>query len=576
MKNAEIAEIFNNIADILEITEENRFRIRAYRNAALALEGLTEDVEAVAKRKELEDLPGIGKDLAGKIAEYVESGRMKFYEDLKKSVPGPVLKLMGVPGIGPRTAKLLCEKFKIKSVKELEKKASSGKIKNIFGIKEKTVANILRGIDFLKKSEGKITLDRASGISREIAAALKKVPGTKRVTPAGSLRRMKETVRDIDILAASKNADRIMSAFVGLARVKSVVAHGRTKSSVITGDKVQVDLRIVDPENFGSALLYFTGSKNHNIRLREMAVKKGLKINEYGIFRKKTGKRIAGTGEKGMYEALGLDYIEPELREDKGEVKLALEGKLPRLVTMADIRGDFHGHSHKSDGYLKFGDIAGIAAEKGYEYITITDHSKSLKVAGGLSEKELLKSVEEIRKLNRKLSRRSRKAVRVLAGSEVDILSDGSLDYPDSVLKELDFVIGAIHTGFKQPRDVITKRVLKAMDNKYVNMIAHPTGRLIGIREAYEIDLERIFKAAKETNTALEINSYPERLDLTDDACRRAKELGAPLAIGTDSHQREHFGNMLFGVSVARRGWLEKKNLLNTLPLDKLLKKIRK
>ncbi len=571
MKNREVAEIFNNIADILEIKEENPFRISAYRKAAQNIESLPKDIETVARKKKLTAIPGIGKDLAGKIEEYISKGKIKLYEDLKRSVSKPVLELMAIPGVGPKTAKLLSEKLKVHSIKDLEKKASQGKIKDIFGIKEKTVTNILRGIGFLKKSEERTSLGQAIKISDEIISRLKKLSEVKKASPAGSLRRMKETVRDIDILITSNKPRKVMEVFTRMPQVKEVLVHGPTKSSIITKSNVQVDVRVVEPSSFGSALCYFTGSKSHNIALRKMAVEKGLKINEYGVFKVKTNKKIAGTDEKDIYKALNLAYVPPEMREDTGEIELALKNKLPRLVELKDIKGDIHVHSKNSDGALSFEEIASTCQGLGYEYVIITDHSKTLQVAGGLREKDLLKNVEKIRKLNKKFKR-----IRLLIGSEVDILADGRLDYKDSVLKELDFVIGAIHSGFKQSREVLTRRTVKAMESRYVNMIAHPTGRLMGVRDPYEIDLEKVLKVAKETNTALEINAYPERLDLDDNASRRAKEVGVMLGIATDAHRKEQFQNMAFGVSVARRGWLEKKNVLNTFGLESFLKKLKK
>lgn len=382
---------------------------------------------------------------------------------------------------------------------------------------------------------------------------------------------MKETVRDIDILVTSNKPRKVMDAFTKLDRVREVLVHGPTKSSVITKDKIQVDVRVVEPSSFGSALCYFTGSKGHNIHLRKMALRKGLKINEYGVFKARKNRKIAGKEEEDIYKALGLAYIPPEMREDKGEIELALEDKLPRLLELKDIKGDLHVHSESSDGVLTFEEIASSCREVGYEYVVITDHSKTLRVAGGLKEKELMRNVEKIRKLDK-----SEKKIRILAGTEVDILSDGSLDYDNSVLKELDFVIAAVHSGFREPKEALTKRIVKAMENRFVHMIAHPTGRLMGVRGPYEIDLEKVFKVARDTDTALEINAYPERLDLDDNASRRAKEMGVTLGIATDMHVKEQFNNMRFGVSVARRGWLEKKNVLNTLSLEKFLERIKK
>ena len=571
MKNREIARIFDNIADILEIKEENRFRIRAYRKAAQTFQGLAEDAGLLAVEKKLTDLDGIGKDLASKAEEYLKTGRIKFYESLKKTVSKSVLELMDIPGIGPKTAALLADKLKVRSRKDLEKKARAGKIKNIFGIKEKTVDNILRGIEFLEKSAERITLEVASSIAGEFVGRLEALREVKKIEVAGSLRRMKETVRDIDILVTSKKPDKIMKVFTRVPRAGEVLAQGPTKSSLITTDNVQVDLRVVEPSSFGSAILYFTGSKSHNIKLRKLAMSKGLKINEYGIFKIKSRKRLAGAREEDMYKALGLSYISPELREDTGEIEKAAKGKLPRLVEFGDIKGDLHVHSASSDGVMRLEAIASACEEMGYEYMAVTDHSASLGVAGGLKEKELFRNMSKIDKINKKL-----KKARLLKGAEVDILDDGRLDYRDSVLKELDFVVAALHSGFKQTKEKLTERILRAMGNRYVNVIAHPTGRLIGVRAGYDIDLDKILKKAVGTNTALEINAYPERLDLGDSASRRAKELGVKISIATDTHTRDQFANMRYGVSVARRGWLEKKDVLNTLSLKELLKKIKK
>lgn len=580
MRNNEIAEIFNKIADILEIKEENPFRIRAYRKAASNIESLSTDVEELIKEKKLEDIPGIGKDLAGKIEEYTSSGKIKFYEDLKRKVPKGILEFMEIPGVGPKTAEVLYKDLKIRNTKELQMKAKAGKIKEIRGIKEKTIENILKGVNFLKKSEGRTPLNVALKISEGIIAKLKKLKDVIRIESAGSLRRRKETVRDIDIVVAAKKAKDIMNAFVNLAQVKEVLAHGLTKSSVRTAERIQIDLRVVEPESFGAALAYLTGSKAHNIRLREMGVKKHLKINEYGVFKvgtnKKTahpqqGRKIAGRDEEQIYGCLNLSYVPPEMREDRGEIELAQKNKIPKLLEISDIKADLHIHSEASDGSLSLEEIAEISKKKGYKYIVITEHSKTLGIAGGLDEKELFKEMKKIDKINKEL-----KNFRILKGTEVDILADGTLDYKNDVLKELDFVIAAIHSGFKQTKDILTKRIIKAMQNKFVNMIAHPTGRLMGVRDAYAVDINKILKCARDTNTAIEINAYPDRLDLNDINCQTAKDMGVMLGISTDAHTREQFDNMIFGVYVARRAWLEKKNVLNTFELKDFFKKIKK
>lgn len=569
MKSLEIAHIFNEIADMLELKDENPFRIRAYRKAALSLESLGEDLEKIAARDELEKIQGIGRDLALKIKSFLATGDISFYDKVKAEIPPVMLDMLAIPGIGPKTAKSLYEKLKIKNISELELKARTHKIRDLPGFKDKTEENIIKGIEFIKRQSGKMLLSAALVTAERVIEGLDGVPGIKAITPAGSLRRRKDTIRDIDILVASKRPSGTMDAFRSLPQVKRVLACGPTRSSVLTKDDIQVDIRVVGESSFGSALVYFTGSKDHNIRLRKIGKKKALKVNEYGVF--KGGKKIAGRTEKDVYAALGLDIIPPELREDRGEIEASGSGRLPDLVELKDIKGDLHIHSEWSDGIYTIDEMAEAARKKGYKYIAITDHSGSLKIAGGLSDKERLEQIDLIRKIEKK-----KKGIRILAGAEVDILDDGSLDYPDDILRRLDVVIAAIHTGFKQPKDKITGRIIKAVNNKYVDIIAHPTGRLMGTRDAYEIDIERILKAAKDTDTAIEINAYPERLDLDHAGCRMAKDLGVMLAVSTDAHMKEQLDNMRYGVSVARRGWLEKGDVLNALSLAKLEKRLKK
>ncbi|MBL7085012.1 MAG: DNA polymerase/3'-5' exonuclease PolX [Candidatus Omnitrophica bacterium] len=564
MKNKEVAEIFRQIAEILEIQGENPFRIRAYFKAAQNIESLGRDIAEIAERHELEKIPGIGKDLTEKIKEIVKTGKLKFYEQLKDDIPEGLTLLMSVPGLGPKTAKLLYDKLKIRNLKSLEQAARAHKISTLPGIKEKTEVNILRGIALTKKAKERMLLFRAMSTAEEFIQVLKKLKEVKQIEPAGSLRRRKETVRDIDILVTSAKPKEVMDVFTELPQVKEVKALGPTKSSILTKNDIQVDVRVVRPKSFGAALLYFTGSKQHNIKLRQLAAKKGLKINEYGLFRK--NKWLAGKKEEDILKKINLPYIEPELREDNGEIEAALKGKLPKIIGSRDIKGDLHLHSRWSDGLARIEDIAKTVQKKGYSYVAICDHSQSIRIAGGLSIERLKKQIDLIRKLNKRF-----KGLRILAGSEVDIKSDGSLDYPDKILKELDVVVAAIHTGFKQSQEQLTKRIIKAMENRYVNIIAHPSGRLLGQREPYALDMEEVLKKAKETATSIEINAFPERLDLTDINCRRAKELGVKMAISTDAHMLEHLDFMDLGVAVARRGWLEKKDIVNTLSLEKLL-----
>lgn len=569
MKNQEIAKIFNEIADLLEIKGENQFRIRAYRRAAQNIEGLPKSVEEIPK-EELLNVPGIGHDLAGKIEEYIKTGKMQAHEELKHEIPEGLLTLLSVPSLGPKTSKLLYEKLKIKSLDDLERLAKEHKLAGLPGIKEKTEENILKGIEMLKRGKERQPIGRVLPIANDILEHLKTRAPISKIDLAGSLRRWKDTIKDIDILATSDNPKEVMRVFVHLPHVKDVLMHGPTKSTVIIHEDIQVDLRVVEKESYGAALAYFTGSKAHNIRLREMAMKKGLKINEYGIFMEKDEKKIGGEKEEDVYKILGLPYIPPELREDQGEIEAAQEGRLPRLVTADDIKGDLHVHSKWSDGSHTFEQLVDAARDYGYSYIAITDHSKGLGIARGLTEERLLEQKQEIDAINKKL-----KGFRIIHGVEVDIRSDGSLDISDDVLKELDIVVASIHSGFKQPRKQLTYRLVSAMKNPYVSIIAHPTGRLIGERDAYDVDMDEILAVAKKTGTAIEINAYPLRLDINDTYAKRAKEMGIPIVIATDTHVTNQFDYMRYGVSIARRGWLEKDDVLNTLEAEKLLKRLK-
>ena len=562
-----IAAIFRDIAKILEIKGENVFRIRAYERAARNVESLSEDIQDLINDDRLRSIPGVGEDLEGKIREIVKTGRLKFLEDLKKSVPEGLLELLDVPSVGPKTAKLLYEKLNIRSLAGLEKAAKEGKLLELEGIKEKSVENILKGITLLK--QGKERMDLASAISAagELIEGLKGRAPIKEIMPCGSLRRRKETVRDIDILAVSDSPDKVISAFIHLPQVKDINAKGQTKSSIITRDGAQVDLRVVEKRSYGAAMVYFTGSKAFNIRLRQMAIRKGLKVNEYGVFKVKGDKEtyLCGQSEEEVFKALGLPEIEPELREDTGEIEAALKNELPELLSLKDIKGDFHCHSRYSDGNNSILEMAESARALGYQYLNISDHSQSLKVAGGLSLEDLKKKKLEIEKLNAQL-----KGFRILFGTEVDIDSRGRLDYPDSILAEFDVVVAAIHTGFKQSKKQITKRLVSACKNKNVDIIAHPTGKLWGTREPYEIDWEEFLRAAADCRTAMEINAYPLRLDLNDLNCRRAKEKGIKLVISTDSHTTDQLKYMHLGVSTARRGWVTKADVLNTLAYEEV------
>ncbi len=569
MKNQEVAAIFNGIANILEIKGSNPFRIRAYRKAAQNIENLTEDIAAVAARGGLEDIPGIGKDLAGKIQEIIATCTLKVYEDLQKEIPSGIVSLLGIPGVGPRTAKALFDHFGVFSIEDIKKLALEHKIRGLPGIKAKTEENILKGIAILKKGRGRLPVGIVLPVAEEILSILSKKCPTCRLSIAGSLRRRRETVKDIDLLASSDKPAKVMKVFTGLSVVEDIIAAGETKSSIRTREGIQVDFRVVEPKSFGAALCYFTGSKAHNIRIRDLAVRQGLKINEYGVFKGK--KRVGGETEEDVFKSVGLPWIPPELREDRGEIEAAQAGQLPVLVEMKDIRGDLHVHSKYSDGTASLAEIAKKANEFGFSWVAVCDHSASLKVARGLSISKLQKKMDEIRKFNQKGG-----PVKLLCGTEVDIDNNGNLDYPDEILRRLDIVVAAIHTGFKQDKKTLTHRITSAMRNPHVHIIAHPTGRLIGEREPYAVDMEEVIRVAAETETALEINAYFKRLDINDIQAKTAKEKGCKLTIGTDSHIMEQMNFMSLGVSVARRAWLAREDLLNTMTYGELISYLHK
>jgi len=569
MQNQDIANIFHEIADILEIQNENRFRIRSYRNAALAIENLSEGLDSIYKKNTLKDIPGIGESIAQKIEELLKTGKCSFHSELLKEIPHGVIDIMRVPGVGPKHAMLAYKELGVDSINRLRRSAEAGKLELLPGMGSKLQEKILKGIEQLSVSEGKFKLIVAFKYAEAIARELKKVKAVKRLEFAGSLRRKKEMVGDIDILIISSEPQKVMDAFVKVDGIKEVLAKGSTKSSAILNCGLQVDVRVLDEESFGAAFYYFTGSKEHNVTVRDMAKKSGLKINEYGVF--KGSKKIAGRSEEEIFKALKLEYIEPELRENRGEVQAAKEGRLPVLVQESDLRGDFHMHTRESDGRNTIEEMAKAGMEKGLEYIAITDHSKAVTVARGKDEKELLKHFERIDKVNKKL-----KSFRILKGVEVDIKSDGSLDLEDWFLKQCDVVIAAIHSRFEMPQGQMTKRIIKALSNKNVDILAHPTGRLLKERQPYAVDIEDIFKTAKDFNVAMELSAYPDRLDLNDIHCKLAKDMGLKIAVGTDSHGANQLDNMRWGVYTAKRGWLEKEDILNTLPVDKILSIFKK
>jgi DNA polymerase (family X) len=569
MKNQQIAKIFNEMAELLELKGENVFRIRAYSRAAQNIDNLSKDVSTLSE-EELTTIPGIGKDLAAKIREFLTTGKVARHEELKQDFPRGVLDLLRIPGLGPKKAKQFYDKLRITSVEELEAAIQSGKLEDLPGIQAKTVYNILKGIELIKRGTERRPLGRVLPLAEDIVRRVRENAPVDRIAVAGSIRRMKETVKDIDILTTSKKPEAVMDAFVKLPHVSRVLAQGPTKSSVITEEGIQVDLRVVEEDSFGAALQYFTGSKQHNIKLREMAVRAGLKLNEYGAFKEPGEKKIGGKTEEEMYKALKLPYIPPELREDAGEIEAALEGKLPDLVSIEDIKGDLHVHTKESDGSHDLDTMVQAAQKKGYEYIAITDHTKGLGVARGLDEKRLAAEMRLIEEANRRL-----RGFTILKGTEIDIRADGKLDLPDEALTGLDIVVASIHSGFKQTREQITKRLLAAVRNPCVGVIAHPTGRLISERDAYDVDMEAVLSEAAKYGVAMEINAYPMRLDLKDSHIRLAKEYGVPLVISTDAHVTSQYDFMAYGVAMARRGWAEKKDVLNALPYEQLMKRLK-
>ena len=570
MKNQLVAEIFYQIADLLEIIGDIPFKSRAYRRAAQTIENLDENIENIVKEERVRNIPGVGEGLAKKIKEIVETGGLEYFEKLKKEIPGSLATLINIPGVGPKKASVLYKKLGISKVEELKKACEQGKLRDLDGFGEITERNIIRGIKMLEKTSGRILLNMAYEDGYKYLEYLKKNKKIIDVDLAGSLRRMKETIGDLDILASSKHPTEVMDHFVEYPDVKNVLLKGATKTSVVLDDGIQVDLRVVKPESYGAALQYFTGSKEHNVKLRGIAIRKGYKLSEYGVFKKDTDKYVVGKNEREVYNKLGLQYIEPELREDRGEIEAAKKKKLPKLVGYGDVKGDFHVHSNWSDGSDSIEDIAVFAKKQGLSFIGVADHSQSLKVAFGLSEQDVSKKLKEIDKINNRFTK-----FRVLAGTECDIKADGTLDYDYKILKKFDFVCAAVHIRFKMSKDEMTKRIVKAMENKYVNILSHPTCRLIGRREPVELDIEKIIDTAVDTGTFLEINSFPDRLDLNDVHIRMAKERKARFAIGTDAHSLEHLRYIRFGIATARRGWLEKKDVLNTYSIKDIEKRLK-
>jgi DNA polymerase (family 10) len=571
MKNIEVASILYEIGEILEILGENPFKARAYYKAARLIEGMPQQIEEAYSKGELTKIPGIGKSIAEKISELLETGKLAYYEELKQKIPPNLINLLEVPALGPKKILLIWKKYKVSTIEEIESLAKNGKLKSLPGFGPKVESNILQGIELYRARKDRTLLGIAYQHALQIVERLKELPQTKRISIAGSTRRMKETIKDIDILIISDDAEPVRKTFLNLPEVANVLASGPTKSSVILRDGIQADLRIVEERSFGSALQYFTGSKEHNIKLRQLAIKKGYKINEYGLFEAKTDKYLCGKDEEEIYSILGLQFIPPELREGREEIELAERYEIPSLISLSEIKGDMHIHTNWSDGSLSIENVIEAARQRSYQYVAICDHSASLSIANGLKEDKLKKQIEFIRNLNEKLT-----DIKLLAGSEVDIRLNGSLDYKDEILKDLDFVIAAIHSGFRQDKETLTRRICSAMENKFVHAIAHPTGRMLGRRQPYEINLERIFEKASETNTILELNAHTIRLDLKDVHLEMAKDYGVLISIGTDTHIPPELDMMIFGVGTARRAYLQCKHVINTYPYDELKSMLNK
>ncbi len=559
MKNSEIAKVFADIADLLELKGENPFKIRAYQKAVRSIEHLPVEIEKLVKEEKLREVPGVGEAIARKIIELVTTGKLEFYEKLKAEFPEGIVTLLYVPGIGPRTAVALSRELGIKSVDDLEQAITSGKVAQLYRLGDKTAENIRRHIQAMRSKDQRIPLGQALPVVEAIIAGLREKTKVKNLVPAGSLRRFRETIGDIDLMGTTDNARQVIDAFTTLPQVKEVLVSGTTKASAVVSGELQADLRIVEHDRFGSLLQYFTGSKQHNINLRERARRQRLSLSEYGITDLKTGGIEKFATEVAFYRRLGLPLIPPEIREGGAEIERAERGTLPRLIELGDIKGDFHVHTDWSDGHDSIEAMALTAKAMGYHYLGITDHSGGRGIAHGLSVERLKEQMQEIKRLNEKLD-----GIRLLTGIEVDIRADGSLDLPDELLQELDIVIAAVHSGLSESQAQMTGRMVKAMENPNVAILAHPTCRLLAEREPVAVDMEAIFQTAARTNTILEINAMPSRLDLKDIHAYRARELGVKLAINTDAHATDQLKLMRFGVGVARRGWCQARDIVNT------------
>ncbi|HQN76514.1 MAG TPA: DNA polymerase/3'-5' exonuclease PolX [Methanomassiliicoccales archaeon] len=566
--NARVASILEEVADLLELKEDTFFQVRAYRRVAKEISSLTEDIKDLYVRGHLGQVPGVGKAIHDKIVEIIRTGELQYLNDLRNEFPAGLLQVMQVPEVGPKTAGRLYKELKVTNLQDLKAAAEQHRIRMLKGFGERTEENILKGIRYLESRQGRMLLGYAYPRGKALEEHMRE-QGFELVSLGGSLRRMRETIGDIDILVGSSEPSRAMDAFVSYPQAAEVMLRGETKTSIRLQDGVQVDMRVVDPSSYGAALQYFTGSKEHNVRMRSLANDLGFKVNEYGVYRTSDGARVAGETEEGVYEVLGMQWMPPEMREDRGEVDLARKGAVPRVVTLSDICGDLHTHSEASDGVDTVEAMAKAAEARGYEYLAITDHSHSLTIGNGLSAERLLESMEHVRKVNE-----AHPDLHLLVGTEVEIDDKGGLDYPPKLLEDLDIVVAAVHSRFKMTPAEMTDRLVTAVSNENVNILAHPTGRIIGEREGYSFDMERVMQAAKDNGVALEVNSFPERLDLNDVHCAMARERGVMISIDTDAHNVRQLDYMLYGVATAKRGWVPPELVLNALPWQELRKRL--
>ncbi|MFL6674842.1 MAG: DNA polymerase/3'-5' exonuclease PolX [Massilia sp.] len=569
VQNAEIAAVFYEIADLLEIENSNPFRIRAYRNAARTVQMLAPNVQALVEAgRDLKELPGIGIELAERIAEVAEGGTCELREQLRRELPPEIHRLLRIPGLGPKRVRLLYQERGIHTPEQLLRAAREGQLRTIRGLGEKTEQRILEVVQAQLSSERRFSIADAADMVEPLIGYLQELAATGRVEAAGSYRRMKETVGDLDIVATSASTEQVTQHFVSYGLVAKVLSQGPTRASVELRNGMQVDLRVVAEPSFGAALHYFTGSKNHNIEVRKLAQKRGLKLNEYGMFSGETP--VAGETEEAVFTAVGLAFIEPELRENRGEIEAARDGRLPQLVALTDLKGDLHSHTTASDGRNSLREMAMAAQGRGMAYLGITEHSNSAGIARGLDAEQLARHIDDIDKLNAGLD-----GITLLKGVEVDILEDGRLDLPDSILRQLDYAIGSVHSKFELTREAQTTRIMRAMDNPNIRILGHPIGRLLFVRQPYEVDMGRIIRHAKQCGCVLELDSQPGRLDLNDSYCMLAKDEGVLISIDSDAHSTEDFDNLRFGVGQGRRGWLEKGDVLNTRTLEQVMLVLR-